>query len=170
LVPYFTNRPGRPDGSMIVPELLVGAYPEPADLAWLAAERGVRAVLNLQDDFDLAAKRLTLLDLEIACAAADVHFARIPIADGDAEGLALRLPGAVALLARLVHEHGVTYLHCNAGMNRAPTVAVAYLHAHHGMAIPDAVRHVKARRSCLPYMAALEAAYPARPSLRPRTS
>ena len=169
-MPYFTQRPGRPDCSAILPDLLVGSYPKPSDLAWLAGERGVRAVLNLQDDFDLAAKRLTLLDLEVACAAADVAFARTPVADGDSEGLARRLPDLVALLDRLIRAHGRTYLHCNAGMNRAPTVAIAYLHVHRAIPLRDAIRHVKARRSCLPYVAALEAAFPRRPSLRPRTS
>jgi protein-tyrosine phosphatase len=169
-VPYFTNRSGPPDCSDVLPDLLVGAYPEPPDLAWLASERGVRAVLNLQDDFDLAAKRLTLLDLEVACAAADLAFARVPIADGDPEGLARRLPDVVALLDRLIREHGRTYLHCNAGMNRAPTVAIAYLHVHQALSLADAIQHMKRRRSCLPYVAALQATYPSRLSLRPRTS
>jgi protein-tyrosine phosphatase len=131
---------------------------------------GVRAVLNLQDDFDLAAKRLTLPELERAAAAAGVAFARAPIGDGDADGLANRLPDIVALLAGLVRTHGRTYLHCNAGMNRAPTVAIAYLHIHSALPLHDAIRRMKRHRSCLPYVSALEAAYPARPSLRSRTS
>jgi protein-tyrosine phosphatase len=169
-MPYFTQRPARPDCSVILPELLVGSYPTPDDVAWLASEHGVRAVFNLQDDFDLAAKRLTLLGLEVACAAADVAFARIPVADGDPDGLARRLPAIVTALDRSIRTHGRTYLHCNAGMNRAPTVAIAYLHVQRAMSLRQAIRHVKSRRACLPYVAALDAAFPRRPSLRPRTS
>src|SRR5262245_49872349 len=109
-------------------------------------------------------------DLEHAARDSNVAFARVPIGDGDSVDLARRLPDAVALLAELIRNHGPTYLHCNAGINRAPTVAIAYLHVHHALALEDAVREVKARRSCLPYVSALEAAYNARASLRPRTT
>jgi protein-tyrosine phosphatase len=51
------------------------------------------------------------------------------------------------------------YLHCNAGMNRAPTVAIAYLHRHQGFAIGVARDYVKRRRPCVPYMTLLEAHY-----------
>lgn len=169
-MPYFTYRTGRPDVSSIASELWVGSYPEPDDVAWLASTHGIRAILNLQDDFDLASKRLTLGDLERAAAAGHVAFARVPVADGDTAGLAERLPGTVALLAELIRLHGPTYLHCNAGINRAPTVAIAYLHVHRALPLRDAIRQVKARRSCLPYVSALEAAYPMRTALRRRTS
>jgi len=164
--PYFTNRLGPPDCSVVVPELVVGAYLEPHDLPWLATEREIRAVLNLQDDFDLAAKRLSLADLRRACSDVAVAFDRVPVADGDHETLARRLPDLVALLDRLVREHGRVYLHCNAGMNRAPTVAIAYLHVHHDLGLQAAVALMKSRRSCLPYVTALKAAYPHRASLR----
>jgi len=168
--PYFTARTGRPDVSRVATDLWVGAYPEEHDFAWLAATHGVRGVVNLQDDFDLAAKRLTHGALETAAAASGIAFIRLPVADGDTAGLVLRLPALVAALAESIRLHGPTYLHCNAGINRAPTVAIAYLHVHHGLPLVDAVRQVKARRSCLPYVSALEAAYPARPSLRPRST
>jgi protein-tyrosine phosphatase len=169
-VPYFTLKPGRPDCSTLGPELCVGSYPGPDDFAWLASEHAVRAVLNLQDDFDLAAKRLSAGDLERAAGAAGLAFARVPVVDGDAEALALRLPALVASLDDLVRTHGRTYLHCNAGMNRAPTVAIAYLHVHRALPLRDAIRHVKRHRPCLPYVSALQAAYPSRPSLRSRNS
>jgi len=156
--------------SSVAPELWVGSYLEPDDFAWLARAHGVRAVLNLQDDFDLAAKRLRLGDLEQAAVASGVAFARVPVTDGDTTGLVQGLPDTVALLAELIRLHGPTYLHCNAGINRAPTVAIAYLHVHRAFSLDDAIRHLKACRSCLPYVSALQAAYPARPALRSRTS
>ena len=154
----------------MAPELWVGGYLEADDFAWLATALGIHAVLSLQDDFDLASKRLMLGDLEQAARASGVAFARVPIADGDTVGLARRLPETVALLAKLIQDHGPTYLHCNAGINRAPTVAIAYLHVHHALPLRDAIDHLKERRVCLPYVSALEAAYGARPSLRTRTS
>jgi len=166
VAPYFTSRAGRPDCTLVTPDLVVGAYPMPEDAPWLASEHGVRAVLNLQDDFDLAAKRLTVAELAAAYAAASIAFERVPLADGDAAGMVRRLPELVALLDALVRGHGRVYLHCNAGMNRAPTVAIAYLHQHGDLSLRDAIRLMKRRRSCLPYVTALAAAYPGSPSLR----
>ena len=57
-------RPARPQLDAVLPELLVGEYPRVEDLPWLRDEHGVTAVVNLQDDADLASKRLRAPDLE----------------------------------------------------------------------------------------------------------
>jgi protein-tyrosine phosphatase len=45
--------------------------------------------------------------------------------DFDAFDLRLRLPGVVSKLHKLVNcNGGVTYIHCTAGLGRAPAVAV----------------------------------------------
>jgi protein-tyrosine phosphatase len=49
----------------------------------------------------------------------------------------------------------MTFLHCNAGCNRAPTLAIAYLHAYHNMTLTEARDFFKARRPCGPYMEVL---------------
>jgi hypothetical protein len=56
---------GHPDLTHILPNLLVGEYPTPADAAWLRTQ-GITAVLSLQDDIDLARKGLDLKSLEEA--------------------------------------------------------------------------------------------------------
>lgn len=152
-------RPSRPTLNAILPDLLVGEYPNPHDLPWLAREHGVTAVLSLQDDADLASKRLRLADVERACAEAGLSFARVPIPDGDPDVLAARLPGLVAQLHALRTAGARVYLHCNAGLNRAPTVAIAYVHVHEALALPDAIAFVKARRVAVPYVRALDACY-----------
>ncbi len=154
-------RPMPPAFDHVLPELLVGEYPRVEDLDWLRDAHGVGAVLSLQDDADLASKRLCAADLERACAALGLVFARVPVADGDTEALAARLPLAVARLHALLGAGRRVYLHCNAGYNRAPTTAIAYLHVHHGMSLEHATALVKQRRSCVPYAGALRAAYPA---------
>jgi len=164
----FTMRPGRPDLSAILPELLVGAYPGPQDVRWLADEHGVGAVLNLQDDADLAAKRIDPAALVEAYAAAGVPFARLPVSDGDEARMIRVLPEAVAQLAAFIESGRVAYVHCNAGMNRAPTVAIGYVHVHGGRSLADATRLVTSRRPCVPFRGALTRVYPPR-ALRPRT-
>ena len=152
-------RPKPPGFDAILPELLVGEYPRVEDLGWLRDAHGVTAVLSMQDDADLASKRLRATDLEAACAALGLAFERLPVTDGDAEALAVRLPAAAARLDALIAGGARVYLHCNAGYNRAPTVAIAYLHVHRGYALADACALVKDRRSCIPYLIALRKCY-----------
>jgi protein-tyrosine phosphatase len=148
---------GRPGLTIVHDRLVVGEYPTPEDAAWLRDAHGVTAVVSLQDDADLAAKGLRLARLEEAYRRADVLFHRVPVPDGDDLNLAARLGEIVALLARLLEAGACVYLHCNAGFNRAPTAAIAYLHAHHGLTLAAARDLVKQRRACVPYMRALEA-------------
>jgi len=149
----------RPDCTRILPNLVVGEYPTPDDTAWLQAAQGVTAVLNLQDDADLVSKGLELRDLEHAYRRAGLRFERTPVPDCDIDFLTARLDVIVATLRRLLAQGHHVYLHCNAGMNRAPSIAVAYLHVHHAMPLARARDFVKARRPCVPYMRALEARY-----------
>ena len=148
---------GRPDLSVIVPELLVGEYPTPDDAEWLRATHGITGVVSLQDDADLASKGLRLRELEQAYRQHGMHFHRIPIPDCDNDVLTARLDESVALLRGLLAADGRVYLHCNAGMNRAPTIAIAYLHAVQGLSLVAARTLVKERRHCVPYMRVLEA-------------
>lgn len=153
-------RPGvRPNLSVILPDLLIGEYPTPEDAAWLRDEHGVAFVLSLQDDPDLASKGLRLRELESAYEASGLRFRRFPIADGDNEMLLAQIDRAVDAVGAAIDGGDRVYLHCNAGMNRAPTIAIAYLHVHCGYALGAARDHLKARRHCVPYMTVLEARY-----------
>ena len=163
-------RPGnRPDLSVILPELLVGEYPTPDDAAWLRAAHGVTAVLSLQDDADLASKGLELVALQRAYETHGIGFHRVPVPDCDAQVLAARLGPIVALLRELLGRADRVYLHCNAGMNRAPTAAIAYLHVHHGLSLSEARDFVKHRRHCVPYMLVLESHYGGLQARAPRS-
>jgi hypothetical protein len=151
-------RPGaRPGLTVIRPALLVGEYPTPEDAAWLRDEHGVTVVVSLQDDADLASKGVRLQALERAYREHGLGFHRIPVPDGDDRNLAARLGEIVALLAWLADGGERIYLHCNAGFNRAPTAAIAYLHAREGLSLEAARDDVKRLRHCVPYMRALEA-------------
>jgi len=152
---------GRPGFSALAGgRLLIGEYPAPRDAAWMRSEQGVGAVLCLQDDDDFASKRVDPQGMAEAYREQGIEFHRVPVVDGDPEHLAVRLPGIVDLLHRLLEANHRVYLHCNAGFNRAPTVAIAYFHVHGGLRLEDAERLVKESRSCMPYRRALELAYP----------
>jgi protein-tyrosine phosphatase len=149
---------GHPDATRIVSGLYVGEYPTPDDCEWLRG-LGVSVVLCLQDDADLGRKGLDLGELKRAYEKAALRFHRVPLADGDAEMLVAQLDATVTWLARCIEAGDEVYVHCNAGLNRAPTVAVAYLHVHHGLALLRARDLVKSRRPCVPYMRVLEEHY-----------
>lgn len=151
---------GHPDLALILPNLFVGEYPTPTDAAWLRTQ-GITAVLSLQDDVDLARKGLDLEILEEAYDRAGLRFARIPIADGDLPAFSRLLDSALALLQELLAGDGRVYLHCNAGLNRAPTLAVAYMHTIIGQPLEAACAFVKRRRPCVPYMTFLRSRYAA---------
>jgi protein-tyrosine phosphatase len=163
VIPVRLARPGpHPDLTAIVPGLLVGSYPIPDDATWLRDTHRVTAIVNLQDHGDLASKDLRLGELERAYADATIAFHHLPVTDGDVDMLVERLPAIVDVVDRYVAASGCVYVHCNGGYNRAPTAAVAWLHERRGMSLDEALAFVKDRRSCLPYVRALERRYSGR--------
>ncbi len=151
------RRVGRPDFSRVSAQLMVGEYPSVPDVGWLASEHGVTAIVNLQDDEDLGLKGLDLPELRAAAAGCGVEFRHFPVPDYDGERLRARLGEILKALAELAAAGHVIYVHCNAGLNRAPTVVIAYLHQYGGMALEHACALVKAVRACGPYMPLLRA-------------
>lgn len=147
----------RPGASAVCEGLVVGEYPGPHDAPWLRDAHGITAVVSVQDDGDLKSKGLVLSELERAYREHGIAFHRLPVPDGDGEALAARLDDLLPLLARLLAAGERVYLHCNAGFNRAPTIAIAHLHANGGLPLAEARAEVAARRSCMPYMTVLEA-------------
>jgi protein-tyrosine phosphatase len=152
-----TRGNGRPSVSEITEHLLVGEYPRENDIEWLAGEHRVTAIHNLQDDEDLRINAIDAAALRTECARHGITLVRTPIQDGSADDMAARLEAALQDLAALMSKRERVYLHCNAGLNRAPTLAIAYLRANAGMSLNEAMAHVKRRRACGPFMTVLEA-------------
>jgi protein-tyrosine phosphatase len=158
----------RPSVSEITDYLLVGEYPRDHDIEWLRNEHRVTAIHNLQDDEDLRINALDIAVLHEVSARHGIKLVRTPIQDGSADDMAHRLQAALRDLAMLVEGRERVYLHCNGGLNRAPTLAIAYLRAHGGMSLDEALAHVKRRRSCGPFMTVLEDYFGPR-DLKPET-
>jgi protein-tyrosine phosphatase len=151
----------RPPGiSAILPALFVGEYPRVADVEGLRAVHAITAVLCLQDDVDLWDKGIALDRLEEAYRHAGILFRRVPVEDYEEAALDAVLGEAVAALGDLLDAGHTVLVHCSAGYNRAPTLAVAYLCERGGMTLSDAVAHVKARRPCMPYLSLLRRRFP----------
>lgn len=163
---WWTKRPehqaravrvyGRPSVTEIRPELLIGEFPRVEDIPWLKQEFAITAVQNLQDDEDLALNGLRESELARAYRDCEIKIVRTPIQDGSADAMGERLAAALDALTQLAGGGERVYLHCNAGLNRAPTLAIAYLRARCDMSLDEACAHVKARRACGPFMTILE--------------
>jgi atypical dual specificity phosphatase len=164
---WFTRRPddearpsrgnGRPSVSGITDSLVVGEYPRVSDIEWLKQEHRITAIQNLQDDEDLRSNGIDVIALRQACRHYRIKLVRTPIRDGSADDMAARLVVALQHLGELLRDRERVYLHCNAGLNRAPTLAIAWLRAKAGMSLNEAMAHVKKRRACGPFMTVLEA-------------
>jgi len=152
-----STRRGRPGFAVVAPRLLVGEYPTPGDAAWLRHTQGVGAVLCLQEEIDLANRGLDARVLRAAYQRQEIEFHHLPIADGDDAALRACLDPAVTLLRRLIGRGVRVYVHCSAGMNRAPTIAIAYLHCAADLSLDAAHDLMRRRRPCVPYMTALRA-------------
>jgi atypical dual specificity phosphatase len=172
MVDWFSKRPDetprptrngrRPSVSVISDELLVGEYPGQADIGWLKDTYGITAVHNLQDDDDLRMNGLDAALLRDEYDAQGIEYVRTPIQDGSADAMAERLEVALHDLRELVDSNGRVYVHCNAGMNRAPTLAIAFLRAYRQMSLDEAMILVKKQRACGPFMTVLEDYFGAR--------
>jgi protein-tyrosine phosphatase len=147
------------DHSEILPNLLVGSCPRNAeDIDRLRREAGVTAVLCLQTDEDLSYWDISRHWLAAEYHRAGIEFRRAPIQDFDPDALRESLPGCVEVLDSLLREGHTVYLHCNVGVNRSPSVAIAYLYWVQGMPLDEAVTFVTQRRACDPYVEAVRLA------------
>ena len=151
-----TRGNARPHVSEITEYLLIGEYLRPGDIPWLASRHRVSAIHNLQDDEDLRINALDATALRELAAHHQIRYVRTPIQDGSADDVAARLAAALADLDSLIRGGDRVYLHCNAGLNRAPTLAIAWLRAYGGMSLNEALAYVKRRRACGPFMTVLE--------------
>lgn len=134
-------------------DLVIGSCPiRPADIDEIHESAGVSAVLSLQTDDCRSALGIDYSRLEEHASNRGLLLHNAPIRDFDVEDQRKRLPYAVRILRQLIAGHHRTYLHCTAGINRAPLVALAYLTFVEGVAVPDAVALVqRGRPEASPY-------------------
>ncbi len=147
------------DLTRIQPELFVGNCPRTAvDVDRLRSGPGITAILNLQTDTDIVDQGVdweVLLERYLSC---DLVVVRWPIEDFNPTDLRHQLSGAVRQLDTLITAGHRVYVHCTAGIGRAPAVAIAYLSWVGGWELEDAHSYVVERRVCAPYIEAIRKA------------
>lgn len=128
-------------------DLVVGSCPmAPDDLRRIRAETGVSALLSLQHDECLAYWGIDYAAMCRTGVALGLQMARCPIRDFDVADMRRRLPSAIALLANLRAQKLRIYVHCTAGLGRAPLVVLGYLILVEGYPSDDAIGLIKQGR------------------------
>ena len=133
--------------SEIRDDIVVGSCPvRPADLDRIREEARAGAVLSLQTDACRVALDIDGGVLVAHSARRGIVVANAPMRDFDADEQRRRLPEGVRKLGELLSAGHRTYVHCTAGINRAPLVVLSYLTFVEGMAAEDAMALIRRGR------------------------
>ena len=142
--------------SQVLPQLFVGSCPTNTDdINHLKADYGITAILNLQTDHDFDYCELDWGRIESRCNELGIAVQRIPVRAFDGEDLRRQLSQCVQALDTLLKNGQTVYTHCNSGMDRSPSVAIAYLVWRQSWNLNDAIEHVTRCRSCSPNIEAV---------------
>lgn len=143
----------------VPPHMFIGPYPQSVEDVDTLARAGVTAVFNVQTDEDFKHRAIQWKTLTDRYDKHGIVAVRFPIRDFDRDSLKEHLHGAARQLDALLKKGRDVYVHCTAGMGRAPAVVVAYLCWVKGMALDEAVKHVKKYRTvAVPNVPVLEVA------------
>ncbi|KAL2339455.1 hypothetical protein Fmac_007395 [Flemingia macrophylla] len=148
--------------TLITDNLIVGSQPQkPEDIDHLKKEEGVAYILNLQQDKDVEYWGIDLQSIIRRSRKLEISHIRRPAKDFDPDSLRNELPKAVSSLEWAISEgKGRVYVHCTAGLGRAPAVAIAYLFWFCGMNLNTAYDMLTSKRPCGPNKRAIrEATY-----------
>lgn len=128
----WIDRPIR-NQCQVTEQLFVG--PQFKQRGWRQLQTwGISGVVNLRREFD---DRLLGVDIP--------HYLHLPITDDDSPTME-DLQHGVAFIQHEIESGGKVYIHCGAGVGRAPTIAAAYLISQ-GNTPTQAIDRIRAVRS-----------------------
>ncbi len=121
-------------------DLVVGSCPrERSDLDALRVETRVSAVLSVQHDECLEKQEIDYPRQVRYGRRLGLTMERCPLRDFDPADQRRALPAAVRALHGLLRQGHRVYVHCTAGINRAPLVVLTYLSLVEGMGLEEAM-------------------------------
>lgn len=142
--------------SRIEQNIFVGSAPQnEVDVSRLATMK-ITAILSLQSDGDLTSHRIDWAKLQNAYEHYNIQAHRFPIIDFDEVDLGEKLPEPVKRLQQILSVGHRVYVHCNAGICRAPATVLTYLCWCRGMEQAEALEYLRKERPQVhPYMSAV---------------
>ena len=132
-VDHFTliiNGSPMPRLSRVTPQLVVGGQHHPRGWAQMQA-MGITAVVNMRE------ARYDDRTLGIA----SERYLQLPTTDGTAPSLE-QLRAGIAFIEEAIANGGTVYVHCASGVQRAPTMAAAYLIST-GLSVKEALATIR---------------------------
>ncbi len=126
------------DAGEIAKDLWIGSCPRSPEDIMALRQLGVSGLVSLQTDEDLRTIGLSWDLLWKFLMQQGITPNRVPIVDFNERALRQGLEAAVTAVHSFHSAGKVTYVHCTAGINRAPTVAIAYLVVHGGLDVEEA--------------------------------
>ena len=119
----------------------------------------ITAVMSLQSDEDFRTHKINPEKLRHAYMYNDIKWRRFPILDFDPVDLGNRLAEPVKVLNELLQSGHRVYVHCNAGVCRAPATVLGYLCHYRGMTIDEGLNYIREQRpQANPYISAVQQA------------
>ncbi|KAL8171033.1 hypothetical protein V2J09_022837 [Rumex salicifolius] len=146
--------------NFIRPDLIVGSCLQvPEDVDKLRSI-SVKTVFCLQQDPDLEYFNVDIHSIrKYAQAYDDIEHIRAEVRDFDKHDLRMRLPAVIALLYKATKRNGgVAYIHCTAGLGRAPAVALTYMYWIQGYKLSEAHNLLQSKRPSFPKLDAIKSA------------
>ena len=142
-VPYITGVPIL-RYSRVTPALYVGPQHRASGKRALA-QAGIAYILNMRSEFDDDAQGLTP-DTPPGSSPSDAPaaYCHLPTPDDEAPSMA-HLAEGIAFIESALDSGGKVYIHCSAGVGRAPTMAAAYL-IRRGYGADDALDLIRSAR------------------------
>lgn len=136
--------------------ILIGNAPQSSvDIARLKQLR-VTAVISLQSDSDFRAYRINWDKLQKSYQQNDILVQRFPITDFDEMDLGNKVAQPAKALSELLIAGHSVYIHCNAGVCRAPATVLTYLCHYRGMTIEKGLEYIRVGRpQANPYLTAV---------------
>lgn len=144
---------------LVEPGIFIGSAPQSSvDVARLKQLK-ITAVISLQSDEDLKVRKIDWSKLETAYNHNDIVVNRFPINDFDEEDLGNRVVEPIKLINELKEAKHKIYVHCNAGVCRAPAAVLGYLCHYQGMSYEAGLGQIRiARPIANPYKNAVKKA------------
>ena len=145
--------------SRIEPNIFIGSAPQNDIDVGRLTQMKITAVLSLQSDADLKSHAIDWEKLQSSYAASGLSVERFPIIDFDEVDLGKKLPSPVKALNKMLSVGHRVYVHCNAGICRAPATVLTYLCHFRGMGQQEALEYLRSQRPQVhPYMMSVELA------------
>lgn len=140
-------------------DIFIGSAPQNSVDASRLKQMKITAVLSLQSDQDFKTHRIDWKKLQSVYQYNDITVQRFPIIDFDESDLAKRLFEPVKALHLLLTNGHRVYVHCNAGVCRAPATVLTYLCHYRGMTIEAGMEYIRRNRpQANPYKSAVKTA------------